>query len=79
MNSRIAHKVSFDTTVKAMREFGKDMSSKLKETAMGGLASCMIIASSLSFRKPICMDYLGAMCYLGCVVESEHFRAHRVA
>jgi L-serine dehydratase len=37
-----SHKVSFDTTVKAMREIGKDMSSKLKETAMGGLASCMI-------------------------------------
>jgi L-serine dehydratase len=37
-----SHKVSFDTTVKAMREIGKDMSCKLKETAMGGLATCMI-------------------------------------
>jgi L-serine dehydratase len=37
-----SHKVSFDTTVNAMREIGKDMSCKLKETAMGGLATCMI-------------------------------------
>ncbi|MDR0399307.1 L-serine ammonia-lyase [Candidatus Endomicrobiellum devescovinae] len=36
------HKVTFDTTVNAMREIGKDMSCKLKETAMGGLAVCMV-------------------------------------
>jgi L-serine dehydratase len=35
------HKVPFDITVAAMREIGRDMSSKLKETAMGGLAVCM--------------------------------------
>jgi L-serine dehydratase len=37
-----SHKVSFDTTVNAMSEIGKYMSCKLKETAMGGLATCMI-------------------------------------
>jgi L-serine dehydratase len=36
------HKVSFDTTVNAMLEIGKDMSCKLKETAMDGLAVCMV-------------------------------------
>jgi L-serine dehydratase len=36
------HKVTFDTTVNAMREIGKDMSCKLKETATGGLAVCMV-------------------------------------
>jgi L-serine dehydratase len=36
------HKVSFDTAVQAMKEIGKDMNCKLKETAMGGLAVCMI-------------------------------------
>jgi L-serine dehydratase len=36
------HMVSFDITVKAMGEIGKEMSSKFKETALGGLAVCMI-------------------------------------
>ncbi|MDR3125324.1 MAG: L-serine ammonia-lyase [Endomicrobium sp.] len=35
------HIVSFDTTVKAMREIGRDMNRKFKETALGGLAACM--------------------------------------
>ncbi|MDR3256066.1 MAG: L-serine ammonia-lyase [Endomicrobium sp.] len=37
-----SHIVSFDTTVKAMGEIGRDMNCKFKETAMGGLAVCVI-------------------------------------
>ena len=32
------HKVSLDKVIKTMRETGKDMKSKYKETARGGLA-----------------------------------------
>ena len=32
------HKVSLDNVIKTMRETGKDMKSKYKETARGGLA-----------------------------------------
>ncbi|MFF2369802.1 L-serine ammonia-lyase [Agromyces sp. NPDC058110] len=33
-----SHRVSFDTVVETMRQTGRDMSEKYKETAMGGLA-----------------------------------------
>lgn len=33
------HRVSFDNTVRAMKEIGHDMSCKYKETALGGLAT----------------------------------------
>jgi L-serine dehydratase len=36
-----SHMVSFDTTVKAMGEIGRDMNYKFKETALGGLAVCI--------------------------------------
>jgi L-serine dehydratase len=37
-----SHKVGFDQAVEAMRETGKDMSGKYKETSQGGLALSMI-------------------------------------
>ncbi|MDR2161823.1 MAG: L-serine ammonia-lyase [Desulfovibrio sp.] len=35
------HRVSLDTAIRAMRETGRDMSAKYKETALGGLALCL--------------------------------------
>ena len=33
-----SHKISLDTVIETMRQTGLDMSSKYKETSMGGLA-----------------------------------------
>lgn len=35
------HKVSYDETLQAMAEIGRDMNSKYKETSTGGLAVCL--------------------------------------